>query len=136
MHELALAEGVIATALETARKEGASSIREIAVTIGQLQRIEPEVFDQCLTQIMPRTDPLLKGVTVSLAEEPARFGCRACGTESGLADAPDPLDDDVLEAIHYVPELAHTYLSCPHCSSPDFEVSGGRGVWIDHLEID
>ena len=136
MHELALAEGVIATALETARKEGATSIREIAVSVGQLQRIEPDVFTQCLTQVMPSTDPLLTGVNVSLRQEPARFRCRACGTQFGLADAPDPFADDVLEAIHYVPELAHTYLSCPHCSSPDFEVIGGRGVWIDHIQID
>jgi len=136
MHELALAEGVIATALETARKEGASSIRKIAVTIGQLQRIEPGIFEQCLTQVMPATDPLLEGVTVSLEKEPARFRCRACERDFGLADAPDPLGDHELEAIHFVPELAHTYLSCPHCGSPDFEVVGGRGVWIDHIEID
>lgn len=136
MHELALAEGIVVTALETAKKEGARSIRKITVTIGQLQRVQPDVFVQCLKQVMPQTDPLLKGVALSLEEAPARFRCRPCEGEFGLADAPEPLGDHELEAIHFVPELAHTYLSCPHCGSPDFETVGGRGVWLDHIEID
>jgi Zn finger protein HypA/HybF involved in hydrogenase expression len=26
--------------------------------------------------------------------------------------------------------MAHVYIKCPACGSPDFEVTQGRGVWL------
>ena len=43
-------------------------------------------------------------------------------------------DDDAAEAIHFVPELAHAFMRCPDCGSPDFEVAAGRGVAISGIE--
>ena len=37
------------------------------------------------------------------------------------------------EAIHFVPESAHAFLRCPACKSPDFEISKGRGVWVERI---
>ena len=42
--------------------------------------------------------------------------------------------EDVREAIHFVPEIAHTYIKCPKCGSPDFEVVQGRGVWLESIK--
>jgi len=38
------------------------------------------------------------------------------------------MDEETSEAIHFVPEMAHVYIKCPSCDSPDFEVLEGRGV--------
>ena len=40
------------------------------------------------------------------------------------------------EAIHFIPELAHAFLECPSCQSPDFELLQGRGVSIGAIEGD
>lgn len=134
MHEWALAEGVIATALEAGEKEGLIRIRKISITIGQLQNIKKEVFESALTAVMPASEPRLAGTEISLEIEPVRFRCRPCRDEFSLGDVRGPLDGDQLESIHLIPELAHAFLSCPACDSPDFEVIQGRGVWIESLE--
>ena len=133
MHELALAEGVVATALKQA---GDRTVRRILVKVGQLQQIDAEVFRDCVEQVVPAGEPALTGVRIDLETEAARLKCRACSHAFGLGDLPRPPDADELEAIHFVPELAHSYVSCPACGSPDFEVVAGRGIWIDHIEVE
>ncbi|MEM4169637.1 MAG: hydrogenase maturation nickel metallochaperone HypA, partial [Thermoproteota archaeon] len=46
----------------------------------------------------------------------------------------EELDENMLEAIHFLPEVSHAYVKCPNCGSPDFEVTGGRGVWIESIK--
>jgi hydrogenase nickel incorporation protein HypA/HybF len=134
MHEWALAEGVIKTALEAGEKEGLKSIARISVKIGELQRIKKDVFENALQTVMPADDPRLASTRIALEIEPARFRCRPCQAGFVLADLDGPVDHDQLESIHFIPELAHAFMSCPKCHSPDFEVTEGRGVWIDAVE--
>jgi hydrogenase nickel incorporation protein HypA/HybF len=134
MHEWALAEGVIKTALEAGEKDGLTSISRVSVKIGELQRIKTEVFENALQTVMPQADPRLASTRIELEIEPARFRCRPCRAEFVLADLDGPVDHDQLESIHFIPELAHAFMSCPRCHSPDFEVIEGRGVWIDAVE--
>lgn len=134
MHELALAEAVLSAALEAAEREGIARIRRIAVRIGELQRIRRDVFEFALREVLPADEPRLESVRIQLETDRARLRCRPCGREFGLADASGPTGADQAEAIHFVPELAHAFVSCPGCGSPDFEVSGGRGVTIEAIE--
>ena len=129
MHEWALAEGVVNTATKIAEDEGLVEVTEVSVRIGELQQVEHEVFRFALEQL--RT-PIMKGAGFVLESIPARLKCRVCGEEWGFST--DALDEDVSEAIHFVPEMAHVYLKCPRCGSPDFEVSEGRGVWLSSVK--
>ena len=45
MHEFALAEAVITTALREAEREGIEKIRRIEVHVGELQNIHAETFE-------------------------------------------------------------------------------------------
>jgi hydrogenase nickel incorporation protein HypA/HybF len=38
--------------------------------------------------------------------------------------------EDEAEAIHFVPEMARVYARCPTCSSHDFALAAGRGIWL------
>jgi len=134
VHEYALAEGVVATALKAAADEGLARITRIEVVIGQLQQIESELFAFSLREVLPAAEPRLTGVEFVLRSAPAIFTCRSCGTRFGLDQAAGGLGEDEGEAVHFLPELAHTFLSCPQCNSPDFEVTEGRGVWIETVE--
>ena len=134
MHEFALAEAVISAALDHAEKEGLAEVTGIVVRIGELQMIEREIFEYALKEIMPATEPRLASTVITLETAPARFRCRPCGREFGLADTAGPQTEDESEAIHFIPELAHTYLFCPDCRSPDFEMLEGRGVTIATIE--
>lgn len=131
MHEWALAEAVIATARKAATDERMTEVTEIAVKLGELQQIEQESFAFALQQIMAQEKSLLQKAKIALEIEKALFKCRVCGQEWSFAAA--GLNEEVSEAIHFIPEMAHTYIRCPQCQSPDFEVIKGRGVWLASL---
>jgi hydrogenase nickel incorporation protein HypA/HybF len=134
MHELALAEAVIATAIDAAKEQGIARLSRITVSVGELQSIENSAFEQALQELRPASDPRIAGALFVVLLERARFRCRPCGREFALGGETTPNGQEESEAIHFVPELAHAFLECPECRSPDFEVLAGRGVAIASLE--
>jgi hydrogenase nickel incorporation protein HypA/HybF len=129
MHEWALAEATVTAVLETAEKEGLQEIVEVQIKIGELQQIDREIFDFALSQLRP---PLMETTKFQIETVPAELQCRVCTYQWSFAS--EPLDLEVSEAIHFVPEVAHTYLKCPNCGSPDFEILKGRGVWLASIK--
>jgi len=125
MHEWALAEGVISTAEKFAVENGLTKVTEVVIMIGELQQVEHEVLDFAFEQLKT---PLFKEAKFILKSQPAKFKCRNCGNEWTFEA--QGMTEDVSEAIHFVPEIAHVYIKCTECGSPDFEVSEGRGVWL------
>ncbi|MCB2171449.1 hydrogenase nickel incorporation protein HypA [archaeon] len=125
MHEWALAEGVISTARKFAEENGLTKVTEVVVVIGELQQVEHDVLEFAFEQLKT---PLFEEAKFVLKAEPAKFKCRNCGHEWTFKA--QGLSEDISEAIHFVPEMAHVYIKCTECGSPDFEVSKGRGVWL------
>jgi hydrogenase nickel incorporation protein HypA/HybF len=123
MHEWALAEGVVQTANRIAEEQGLNEIFEITIKIGELQQVEHEILEFAMEQL--RT-PIMKNAKFTLESVPGRLKCRICNEE--WVFSPRDMEEDVSEAIHFVPEVAHVYVSCPSCGSPDFQVIEGRGV--------
>lgn len=132
MHEWALAEAVVATTKKAAHEKKLRRVTEIIVKLGELQQIEREIFAFALEQTLGQEDSLVRGAKVIFETERARFHCRACNYE--WAFEAENLDSEIAEAIHFIPEIAHTYIRCPRCHSPDFEVTKGRGVWLASLK--
>lgn len=129
MHEWALAEGVITTTNKIANEKNIEQITQITIRIGELQQIEPDILRFALEQLKT---PSMKDAEIAFETIPAKLRCRVCGEEWKFS--PDALSEDVSEAIHFVPEMAHVYLKCPSCGSPDFEVTEGRGVWLASIK--
>ena len=115
-------------ALAEAEKNGLARIERIVVSVGQLQRISEDGFRFAIRKVIPATTEALRDVEVRVAHEPALFRCRGCGRQFALDEAADGLDAERAEAIHFIPELAHAFLRCPDCHSPDFDLLAGRGV--------
>jgi len=129
MHEWALGEGVITTAQRFAEENGLTKVTEVIVLIGELQQVEHDVLEFTFEQL--KTE-LFKDAKFILKTQPAKFKCRACGNEWSFEA--QGLTEDVSEAIHFVPEMAHVYIKCTECESPDFEVTQGRGVWLETIK--
>jgi hydrogenase nickel incorporation protein HypA/HybF len=136
MHEMALAEAVVAAAIAAAEKNGIAKITKIEVRVGELQRIETDAFRFAIEELIPASEIRIAGAVLEVATDPARCVCRACGRAFGLSEVTEPSDHESSEAIHVLPELAHAFLRCPGCASPDFEVTGGRGVTVGAIEGD
>lgn len=129
MHEWALAEAVIAAASEIADKEKLREVTEVKIRVGELQQIEPDLFQFALSQLKSgkfKKAKMLIGITR------AELKCRVCGYRWVFEK--EKLDESVAEAIHFLPEVAHVYIKCLKCGSPDFEIVEGRGVWLESVK--
>lgn len=133
LHEWALAEAVISTVLAVAKEKGAREIAEVQLKVGDLQQIEVGIFEHALRELVKNTR--LEKTEIKLEPEKATFKCRVCGFEWNFRDALSAFGKEKAEAIHFVPDLAHAFIRCSRCGSPDFEVVGGRGVWIEYIKI-
>lgn len=129
MHEWALAEAIINAATEIAEKEGMKQITHVEIRVGELQQVENGILKFALSQL--RT-PKLKKARFSIRTERAKLKCRACGHTWIFSE--NKLDQNASEAIHFVPEIAHTYIKCSKCGSPDFEILEGRGVMLQRVK--
>lgn len=128
MHEWALAEAVTKTVEElVARGEG---VNHIEVVLGELQAVDEGVFEVALEELL-RSLREEKGIRVEgfkITREKAVFKCFVCGHTWTLDEW--ELKEDFREAVHFVPEVVHSYYSCPRCGSRDFEIVAGRGVKV------
>jgi hydrogenase nickel incorporation protein HypA/HybF len=129
MHEWALAEAIIAAASEVAEKENLKQIKEVKIKVGELQQIELEILEFALSQLKPAK---FKNANFSIEIVKAELRCRVCGHKWFFNK--EELDENTSEAIHFVPEVAHVYIKCPKCGSPDFEILQGRGVWLESIK--
>jgi hydrogenase nickel incorporation protein HypA/HybF len=129
MHEWALAEAIIASATEIADKENLREVTEVNVKIGELQQVEREILQFAFSQLKPDK---FKNTRFRITKAKTTLKCRNCGNTWLFTK--QKLDDATAEAIHFVPEVAHTYIKCPECGSPDFEITQGRGIWLQNIK--
>ena len=129
MHEWALAEAVIKAASEIAEKEKLVEVSEVKIKIGELQQVEREILQFALSQL--RTDKFKKA-KFRVTRAKTKLKCRMCGCTWLFKK--EKFDAATAEAIHFIPEVAHSYVRCPRCGSPDFEIIGGRGIWLENIK--
>jgi len=128
MHEWALAEAVISTVSQIAEKEDLKEVAEVKIKVGELQQIELDILEFALSQLKTSK---LKNVKFHIKTVKAELKCRVCGCKWIFRK--EKINEEVAEAIHFIPEIAHTYIKCPKCGSPDFEIVKGRGIWLESV---
>lgn len=129
MHEWALAEAILTSAKEIAEKEQLKTVTEVTIKVGELQQVEPPILRFALSQMK---QGIFENSKFHIRKAKSKFKCRVCGTTWQFNSK--KVDKATAEAIHFVPEVAHTYIKCPNCGSPDFEIASGRGVWLENIK--
>jgi hydrogenase nickel incorporation protein HypA/HybF len=129
MHEWALAEAVITAAQQIAEKEKLTEVKEVTIKVGELQQIEQDILRFALSQLKPAS---FKNAKFRITKAKTTLKCRVC--ENTWLFRKNKLDEGTAEAIHFIPEVAHAYIRCPKCGSPDFEITEGRGVWLENIK--
>lgn len=130
MHEWALAESILTTAVDAAEKEKLKKIKEIVVGLGELQQVEQDIFEFALGELIKEQGGKLKDVKIVIKSEKSNFVCNNCGHHWSFDDLKKGINEDESEAIHFIPEVALVHSRCPKCGSPDFKITKGRGVSI------
>jgi hydrogenase nickel incorporation protein HypA/HybF len=129
MHEWALAEAILTSAKQIAEQEKLKEVTEVTIRVGELQQVEPQILRFALSQMKNET---FENAIFRILKAKSRLKCRVCGTTWQFNIK--KLDKTTAEAIHFVPEVAYTYIKCPKCGSPDFEIVSGRGVWLENIK--
>ena len=129
MHEWALAESILSSAMQVAEQEGLREVTEVTVRVGELQQVESPILRFALSQM--KTE-FFKNAKFHILKGKSTLKCRVCGTKWQFNIK--KFDKTTLEAIHFVPEVAHAYVRCPKCGSSDFEIASGRGVWLENIK--
>jgi len=124
MHEWALAEAIVDYITKVSG--GKRKFKRVTVKLGELQSIDEEILRFSMREIL-KADGIYVN-ELRFERDPAVFRCRNCGHEWSLKDM--KIDEEIKELIHFVPEAVHTYFKCPKCGSRDFEIVGGRGVYV------
>jgi len=129
MHEWALAEAILTSAKQVAEEQKLKEVTEVTIRIGELQQVEAGILRFAISQLK---QPIFKNAKFRILKAKTTLKCRACSTSWPFSK--NKIDKETAEAIHFVPEVAHSYVKCPKCGSPDFEVAGGRGVWLETVK--
>ena len=131
MHEWALAEAVLESVRTEQTTRSGQRATKVVIRFGELQSIDPEVFAEGIQHMQSVEDDL--DLSFDFETEPATLKCTVCGHGWAFADC--DIDEATREAIHFLPEVAHSFITCPSCGSADFHVDRGRGVTVESIEF-
>lgn len=112
MHELGIAQQLLETTLDAARREGAARVDVVRVRIGALSGVVEEALRFAFESLIDGTPAAGARLEVELV--PVRCYCGRCDAEFAAA----PLD--------YV---------CPGCGEPSGEVRSGRELNLVSIEV-
>lgn len=112
MSELTIAEALLKSIQQQARKEGFSRVKHIYLEIGRLSDITPEAMRLCLEGILKNT--LAENAKVSIEEAEAKALCLSCG---------------------HTNNISNEYSACDDCGSFDLKLLTGDQVKIRHLDV-
>ena len=111
MHELALSEQIVQTALR-ACGERSAGMTAIAVQVGALSSVSPPALEFCLRTVLDSHG--LQQTQARISYVPARVRCR-CGHEYQTEDM---------------------FAPCPQCGDYQREILEGRDIIIQHVEVE
>ena len=110
MHELALAEAVVAIAEQHARGR---RVARVELEVGRLRQVVPDALTFSFELVALGT--AVEDAELALEEIPVRVVCRACGGESGPQEFP---------------------FVCAHCDALDVDVTAGEEFRVVALELE
>jgi len=113
LHEMAIAQGILDIALDTAAQNDATKILRVSLLVGQLTEIEPASLRFCFEALA--ADTPAAGAELEVTVIPLRGRCRDCGGEFAIE---------------------HYRFYCPDCNSAAVEILSGRELKVEHLEVE
>ncbi|MBF0327885.1 MAG: hydrogenase maturation nickel metallochaperone HypA [Nitrospirae bacterium] len=113
MHEVSIAEGLLATAVNECKKSGYGKIEKVSIKIGKASGVMPEALLFAFDAMKP--DTIASEAVLDIEEVPLAGICLYCEKNFETEDS-------------YL-------LCCPHCESSSFRVISGRELDITELEV-
>ena len=112
MHELSLAEAILKSVRNEARRHRARAVTLVRLRVGKLSGVDRRSLSFCLEAISAGT--VMEGARIDMIEVGPELVCRKCGRFS-VERPTKPL--------------------CPRCGAPA-ELSPGTEMYVEEIELD
>lgn len=114
MHELSIAKGIYNTVSNAIDGQNIKAVKLITISMGGMLDYEAPWIARYVRELGVGT--ALSDVEVKLNKLPITFKCLACAEEFAASREG--------EAV------------CPHCGSAEYELTGGRELFIESIEVE
>jgi hydrogenase nickel incorporation protein HypA/HybF len=111
MHEYSIVQALVSRVEREARARQATAVHRLAVRIGSLAGVEPDLLATAYSLF--REGTVCAGAELEIQRVPARWECRACAGEVAAGDV----------------------LRCPSCGSPA-RLACGDEIVLDRIEME
>jgi len=113
MHELAITQSMFDIVLKHAEQAQAKKVTKINLVIGEMTGVVGDCVQFYVGFLSKGT--VAEGAAVALTSVPAQAKCRDCGQ------------------TFTVKEMEWT---CPHCGGASLEITGGRELFVESIEVE
>ena len=113
MHELAIAQSILAITLEEVEEHSAQQVHSITLRLGAMTGVEPEALRFCFSILAEGTKA--SGAMLQFVLVPLMARCAECKNEYAID---------------------RYQFFCPDCGSARLEMLSGRELQVDHLEVE
>ena len=113
MHEMAITQSMLNLVLEQAEKAGAGKVGKINLVIGEMTGVVGRSV-QFYFDFLSKDTPA-EGAALNFTEVPTTAKCHNCHKEF---------------------ELGEFDWTCPHCQSNNIEITGGKELFVESIEVD
>jgi hydrogenase nickel incorporation protein HypA/HybF len=114
LHELPITQGILDIAVDAANKAGAKKVTAINLVVGELSSIIDDSVQFYFDILSKNT--AADGAALRFERQPAIAACRDCGHTFTAKPPLSPL--------------------CPACGRNCLQVTGGRELRVDSIEVD
>lgn len=122
MHELAITQAILDTALRHAEQAQVTTIRMLYLRLGELSGLATDSIQFCFDLIS--RDTCAQGAQLHFERFPPRAKCRACGATRDLAFDPNAWSREFAK------------LGNCACGKNDYELDGGTGCFLNEMEAE
>ena len=113
MHELAITQEMLDLVLEQAKEAKAREVGKISLVIGEMCGVVKEAVEFHFDFLSKGT--IAEGATLDFTMVPQTARCRSCGK---------------------VFELGEFDWACPDCGGSSLEITGGKELFVDSIEVE
>ena len=128
MHELSLAQSLIAQILALAAEHGARKVSRVVVTLGPFSGVVRDSFEFGFSILKKEQEPVCDA-HLELETPDPKYRCLGC---EKVAVIPFPRQNDCLELAH----CGLTTKKCPWCGSSRLSPEGGTELILNRLEME
>jgi len=113
MHELAITQSMLDLVLKQAEEAGSDKVGKISLVLGEMTGVVGRCV-QFYFDFLSKGTPA-EGAALDFKVIPTTAKCGNCGKEF---------------------ELGEFDWTCPHCQSNNIEITGGKELYVESIEVD